>query len=295
MSARPRVTIAIPFHDEEAHLAAAVRSILAQTYTDFELLLLDDGSQDGSLAIAKSFDDPRITVLSDGRRRHLPARLNEVVARARGELVARMDADDLSHPDRIRRQVALLDREPRLDAVGSLAILLDEEEEPFAIVGTTDLPFTRAAVLESGLMVHATMLARRRWLRENPYDELLTRAEDRELWWRTIESSRFAVAPEPLYLVRVLTAENDEAFLRGYQESIRQNRALFVQHGPTTSGILRTVSLVLGSYAKSAVVSAAARAGMLRRLVGRRGRSPAPEERAMALEALAAAKASTGG
>jgi glycosyltransferase involved in cell wall biosynthesis len=92
------VTVGIPFYNEERYLADAIRSILAQSFSDFELVLVDDGSTDASRAIAQGFRDDRIRVLGDSRRRLLPARLNEIVANAKGALVARMDADDVSHP-----------------------------------------------------------------------------------------------------------------------------------------------------------------------------------------------------
>lgn len=289
----PRLTVGVPFHDEEAYLEPAIRSILAQTFEDFELVLVDDGSTDRSLEIARSFDDPRIVVHSDGRRRHLAARLNEIVQRSRGRCVARMDADDVCHPTRLQQQVDRLEADERLDAVGTLAALVDESEEAFAVVGSGTLPSTRGQVLAHGLLIHASMVARREWLLANPYDATLTLAEDRELWWRTFETSRFEVIPSVLYVIRVLP-EEDAAFLAGYQEALRQNRALFLAHGPSAAGLLTTARIVAGTYAKSAVAAVAARAGVLRRLVRRRGRPPAHEEIAMAQAAIAASRTTRG-
>jgi glycosyltransferase involved in cell wall biosynthesis len=126
----PRVTVGIPFFDEQDFLGAAIRSVLAQTTDDFELLLVDDGSTDRSLEIARSVADPRVVVRSDGLRKHLPARLNEIARAARGELVLRRDADDVSHPERLAR----FDAVPRCDGVGTWAALIDDAEEPFAVV-----------------------------------------------------------------------------------------------------------------------------------------------------------------
>ena len=83
----PLVSIAMPFYNCEKTLAQSVRSILWQTWQNWELLLCDDGSADASLAAARVFRDPRIEVWSDGRRRALGARLNECIARARGDYV----------------------------------------------------------------------------------------------------------------------------------------------------------------------------------------------------------------
>src|SRR4030066_138114 len=91
----PLVTVGIPFFNNQDTLPDAIRSIFAQSFQDWELLLLDDGSTDGSLQIAQSIDDPRVRVISDGCNRKLPARLNQIIDLARGQYIARMDADDL--------------------------------------------------------------------------------------------------------------------------------------------------------------------------------------------------------
>ncbi len=106
----PVITIAMPFYNSAATLELAIRSLLNQSYGDFELLLCDDGSDDQGLAIARSFNDPRLICWSDGRRLRLAARLNECIDRARGRYLARMDADDIAYPDRLAQQLAFLDR-----------------------------------------------------------------------------------------------------------------------------------------------------------------------------------------
>lgn len=277
------VTIAIPFHDEERYLEAAIRSILVQTTTDFELLLVDDGSKDRSLEIARSFDDPRIVVSSDGQHRGLAARLNEIARRARFDFVARMDADDVSHPTRIARELAVL-RATGCDAVGTWAALYDAAEGAFAVVETSRMPPTRASALAQGILVHATMLARRRWLLDHPYDEGLMRAEDRDLWCRTAESSTFAVIEEPLYVVRVDLQSAD--FAGEYAYAHRLNRRLLLRYGPRAVGYPRTAYECLLSYAKSITVRMASRLGATTRIVQRRGRAPRSSELETIREAL---------
>lgn len=292
MTARPpRVTVGIPFFNEEDYLGAAVRSILEQTVDDLEVLLVDDGSTDHSLSIARSFDDPRVIVHSDGQRRHLPARLNEITRRARGELIARMDADDVVHPRRLAAQLEVLTRDPSCDAVGTWAALVDESGEILAVNEAAPIPCTPRTALESGLISHATMVARREWLRSNPYDERLTRAEDRDLWCRTVRTSSFAVVREPLYVIRIFHRE--AGFLASYLESQRQNRQIFVRHGPGAVGVGRTVQLWTASHLKGAVMSLAFATGLAERLIRRRGRAPTTAERALVETALAGAQAET--
>jgi glycosyltransferase involved in cell wall biosynthesis len=284
----PAVTIGIPFWNEEPFLAEAVRSILAQTWTDFELLLVDDGSSDGSLAIARSFDDPRVHVVSDGARRYLPSRLNEIVRRARGELVARMDGDDLSHPDRLRREIeALRESGPGCVGVGTWAGLVDARGEPFAVVEAS-AESSPAAALERGGLAHATLVARRSWLADNPYDEGLTRAEDRDLFCRTAGKSRFTVVPEPLYAVRVLPGRS--TFLADYLAAQRQNREIMLRYGPRLLGWPGTARAWALSQAKGVAMRGAMALGGGERLVRRRGRAPTEAERRLIEAALAAGR-----
>ncbi len=285
---RPRVTVGIPFFDEERSLGAAIRSVLAQTVTDIEILLVDDGSRDRSLEIARSFDDARITVISDGVRRRLPARLNEIASRARADLVARMDADDVSHPRRLERQLAVLGADPSIDAVGTWIGLVDATNQPFAVLESADMPPTPAQALDRGIFAHATMIARREWLLRNRYDERLYRAEDRDLWCRTVSTSRFAVIPEVLYVVRASSRTPD--FLADYLASQRHNRELFVRYGPATYGVARTAKSWLASQAKSLIVRGAVRAHLDEHVVRRRGRPPRSGELGLMREALAAAE-----
>jgi glycosyltransferase involved in cell wall biosynthesis len=285
----PLVTVGLPFFDEARHLSDAIRSVLAQTFADFELLLVDDGSRDDSLAIARSFRDPRITVVSDGLRRHLPARLNQIVARARGQLIARADADDVMHPTRLARQLAVFEAQPSCDVVGTWAVLVDTDDRPFAVVETGPIPPTPSSALVRGVLPHATVLGRRSWFVANPYDEALTRAEDRDLWCRTASTSHFAVVPECLYVIRVDV--NKPSFLGGYLQSHAQNRRIYAQYGPAMVGRLATSRLVASAHAKSALMRVLMRTGLADRLVRRRGRSPTAHEAALALEALRAAAA----
>lgn len=283
---RPAVTIGISFLDEERHLAVAVRSILGQTMKDFELLLVDDGSRDGSLGVARSFSDARITVISDGHRRGLAARLNEIARRARADVVLRMDADDVSHPTRLARALERL-RASGADVVGTWAGLFDATNDVFGIVESAPLPPTRAVAIERGIIVHATMLARREWLLENPYDERLLRAEDLDLWCRTAESSSFAVVEEPLYAIRVRA--DAKVFEREYAYAQRYNRLVFLRHGPRAVGLVRTGRMWLVSHAKTGIVRAFARLGCAERLVHRRGRLPTESERRLVTETIRSA------
>ena len=104
----PLLSVLLPCCNGGAALGPALQSILAQTFGDFELLFLNDGSTDQSVEMARAFNDPRIRILGGAERCGLPIRLNQGVAQARGQFVARMDADDISFPQRFEKQLAYL-------------------------------------------------------------------------------------------------------------------------------------------------------------------------------------------
>lgn len=283
----PRLTIAIPFVDEAPVLDDAIRSVFAQTFTDWELLLVDDGSTDGSLEIARSVRDPRVRVVSDGMRRRLPTRLNQVVREARGELVARMDADDLMHPTRLAREIALLDSDPGLSAVGTFVGYSFADGSP-PLVGEIPLAVVGRDALTFGGLAHASMVSRKSFSASMPYDESLDRAEDRDLYCRAFGVARFGVVPEPLYVIRPRTAS--PSFVNGYVRSMQQNRVLYMRHGPRLAGLAFTARALVGSLAREAVYRVAAPAGLVDRLVKRRGRTATPYEARLVEEAIEAVR-----
>jgi glycosyltransferase involved in cell wall biosynthesis len=283
----PLVTVGLPFFDEQKHLGDAIESVLRQSFTDYELLLVDDGSRDASLAVARSFRDSRIQVIADGERRHLPARLNEIVRRARGTYVARMDADDVMHPTKLARQLAVLETQPSCDVIGTWAALADGEGRPFAVIESATPPLHPRSVLLHGAFAHPTVIGRRAWFLANAYDEALTRAEDRDLWCRTAATGRFALLPECLYVFRVDV--DKRSFLSSYVEGQRQNRLILDKYGPALVGRLETSRRIALTYAKTVIMRGLMRAGMADRLIRRRGRPPTEEELALAREALSVA------
>src|SRR5258705_775698 len=113
----PQVSVLLPVWNGERHLAAAIESVLGQSFTDFELLIVDDGSTDGSAALIRRYGDERIRLFENEKNLGVTRSLNLGLAQARGRYVARMDADDLSAPERLARQVAFLDSHPEVALV----------------------------------------------------------------------------------------------------------------------------------------------------------------------------------
>jgi glycosyltransferase involved in cell wall biosynthesis len=197
-----RVSVLLPVWNTAPFLDAAIDSILEQTFPSFELIVIDDGSTDGSGAIAERFAcrDARVRVI---HRSHegLSASLNAGLALARGEYVARMDADDISVTDRLRKQVAHLDARPACVAVGSWIEVVDEDgqyigRKTFA----TEHDAIRAALLRGiSQMAHPTVVARRDVLRAmGGYDARRYPSEDFDLWFRLGERGELANLGEVL-------------------------------------------------------------------------------------------------
>ena len=193
----PRVSIAMPFYNAERTICASIRSILLQSYTDWELLLCDDGSTDASRELACSFRDPRIVVWGSRRRLQLGARLNECVERAQGEYVARMDADDIAYPQRLEKQLRFLADRPEVDLTGGWAVLFADAGAP---VGKRTDPATHGQIarwpLYSFKLIHPTFMGKTSWFRRYGYRADAIRCEDHDLLFRACAGSRFANLPE---------------------------------------------------------------------------------------------------
>jgi glycosyltransferase involved in cell wall biosynthesis len=244
-----KISIGIPFFNNESTLADAIRSVYAQSVQDWEMILVDDGSTDRSLEIATRVQDPRVRVIRGDRNRGLSARLNEIARLARGEYLARMDGDDLMHPERLARQLAVLDQQPDIDLVGTAMYSLDRFDHPRGIRGNKDPNMSPLGVLRCAPLIHPTITARTRWFRSNPYDESCHRAEDRELYTRTFQNLKFVQLRDSLYLCR----EERSARLDKYLASCREDRAVFRRYGPRLVGWPLTLALCVASLAKGQI------------------------------------------
>ncbi len=187
------VSIGIPFYNCEDYLAYAIKSVINQSYTNWELFLLDDGSTDNSLEIANSFRyDERIKVISDGLNKGLSFRLNQLISLSKGEYYARMDADDIMHFDRIKTQIDFLIKKTDIDVVGSNYYNIDFNNNIIGLTKVNPNPISSKDVLKNGCFAHPSIMGKTDWFRTNPYDEQWNRMEDIELWLRTVIKSNFA-------------------------------------------------------------------------------------------------------
>ena len=201
-----------------ATLDAAVRSIVNQEFPDWELLLIDDGSTDGTADLARSHSDARIRVFSDQLRRGQAACLNQAIGLARGKLFARMDGDDVSYPERLALQVEYLEKHPEIDLLGGALLVFGRDGQ---VLGTRPSRTAHEEICRRPLagfhLAHPTWLGRIEWFRKHLYRSETDPNQDQDILMRSYESSRFAALPdivlgyreERLSLRKMLVARRD--------------------------------------------------------------------------------------
>ena len=189
----PAISIGMSVRNSATTLARSITSILAQRFADWELIIIDDGSTDGTADVVRQFADPRIRLVVCSESRGLPVRLNEAVRLAAGELFARMDGDDIMYPERLSLQHEFLQEHPEVDLVGGAVMVFRDNGLPMGIRGVAGTHEGICAQPWRGfLMVHPTWTGRTAWFRENPYAEDMRKAQDQALLLRSFAHSQFA-------------------------------------------------------------------------------------------------------
>lgn len=204
-NARPLVTVAMPVYNAGNYLRLAVLSIIKQTFTDWEMLIIDDGSTDNAIDTILDINDKRIRIISDSVNKGLAARLNEAIDLAHGQYFARMDQDDVSFPERFKRQVEVLQNEPMLDLVGIRPLTINDNDELTGVLACADSNDKICAKPWLGIsMPHPTWMGKISWFRKNRYATPAPYfCEDQELLLRTFENSHFFIINEELFAYRI--------------------------------------------------------------------------------------------
>jgi len=193
-------------HNDLQYLRESVDSILNQSLGDFEFILIDDGSTDGSGSFLKNLSDPRVKLIVNASNIGLTASLNLGLEIAHGKFLARMDADDISEPQRLQRQVEFLEAHPQIGIVGCSRHLIDEAGKTVAIAPALEDDLAiRWKCLMGNPFAHPTVMIRRQVLLDNAlrYDPFFRTAQDYELWTRLLPCTQAANLPEPLLRYRL--------------------------------------------------------------------------------------------
>ncbi|MGO4601080.1 glycosyltransferase [Terrabacter sp. 2YAF2] len=217
----PLVTVGIAFLAWDELTSQAIRSVYAQTMLDWQLILVLDGPEDGLKDVPPCvLQDSKVRVLSNGTKRGLAYSLNRISRHAEAEFLCRMDADDVMHPDRL--QLSLLELiNGKHDVVGSRAFAINDKGELLGRYREGVLPTDRRGYLKSNAFSHPTVMGRTEWFRSNPYDASIGRAEDKELWLRTWQTSRFFKLPDALLFYRIAQVINREKVKKTHEDNCR--------------------------------------------------------------------------
>ena len=197
---QPLVSVVMPVYNAERFVGDALKSILNQTYTKFEFIIIDDGSKDESLAIIKKYADPRIRLIALAQNQGIVHALNTGLQTAQGKYIARMDADDVSMPNRLALQVAFMESHPEVGLLGTQHVAIHGKARLF--------PTTHNALvwymLNACPFVHPSVMLRVDVLKQHQlqYDKAFEYAEDLELWTRLSGFTQVANLPQRLIKYR---------------------------------------------------------------------------------------------
>lgn len=213
--AAPTVSVLVKAFQHAPYVRQTIESVLAQSFQDFEIVVTDDGSTDGTAEILRGFTDPRIRLECWPENRGIPTAMNATIARARGRYLAILNSDDWALPGRLRRQVAYLDANPDVSLVFGLPRPVDEDGLPTEAFNDFTVPlrfasFSRRAWLRyfffhgNALNAPTAMIRREAYEVAGPYDPRLTNLQDFDMWIRMLAAGRHIhLLPEALTAFRI--------------------------------------------------------------------------------------------
>ncbi len=209
---QPLISVGMPVYNCVTTVGAAIQSIINQSYKNWELILINDGSTDRTDMVCRSFSDPRIRYFPDGKNKGLHIRLNEAIDLGCGQYFARMDGDDISFPERFERQVDYLERHSDVDLLATQILVIKDDNQVLCMRGQEatheqvcrfpwrPLPFP-----------HPTWMGKLSWFRKYRYSDKANRVEDQEILLRAYRKSHFAVIGEPLLAYRNVDLSSSRA------------------------------------------------------------------------------------
>lgn len=203
---KPLVSVVIPTYNRAELLRDAVLSVLGQTFRDFELIVVDDGSTDNTETVMRGFDDPRLIYLAQPNRGRSAAR-NRALATAKGQFMAFLDSDDLYLNDKLERQVAFMAAHPEVDMVYTAAICVDKDGRPlsrqiYTAEAEGDI-YRKVAFFQPVTITLPTVMLRRAVLEAvGVFDESMDRFEDTDLWRRVTKRFKVGILREPTCILK---------------------------------------------------------------------------------------------
>jgi glycosyltransferase involved in cell wall biosynthesis len=216
----PDVSIILPVYNTGLYLERCLKSIINQSFTNWELIAIDDASVDNSLEILRSISDPRVRVFHNEINRGVSFSRNLAISTARGQFIALQDADDYMDSERLSHQIQLFKGKPELDLVGTYMTLIDNAGNIVSVQTSIQEDFSvKRLLFRSDAPAHATLVGRKSWFSRNPYPEYLTRAEDRYMIVNAVYKNdfRYALLREPLYFYRYSNSQSSQKLSLAYR------------------------------------------------------------------------------
>jgi glycosyltransferase involved in cell wall biosynthesis len=246
----PKITVLMPVYNGEKHLREAINSILNQTFSDFEFLIINDGSTDASVEIINSYKDSRICLVHNEQNIKLIATLNKGLELARGEYIARFDCDDVSLPERLAKQVEFMDSHPEVGICGTWAETIGDVNG-LVWVYPTEPGRIKAQLLFNSCLPHSSVMLRKKVLRHYGlgYNSQYLHAEDWALWQKCSFLVPLSNVPEVLIKYRLSSASVSRQHRSAQQETIsRIDDENFARLGIAASERDKQVHRLLGSW-----------------------------------------------
>ncbi|QWH40019.1 glycosyltransferase [Bacillus mycoides] len=215
-----KVTVLMPVYNGEEYLKDAIDSILNQTFNDFELLIINDGSSDSSLDIVNSYQDSRIKLVNNEKNLKLIKTLNKGLRLASGKYIARMDSDDTCHPRRLEIQVGMLDRNPDIAVCGTgMKVIGKKYARPFLAKGEENI---KNYLVVKNCMAHPSIMMRKDIIEKHDYfyDEKFIHAEDYELFQRISENHKVVNINKPLLNYRLSASGISRIYEKEQEEMV---------------------------------------------------------------------------
>lgn len=246
MNKEPLVTIGIPCYNVGKFISLSIKSVLMQTYTNFELLITDDGSTDNTVEEIRKFEDPRIKIIVDGENQGISYRLNQQIDMAKGDIFIRMDGDDIMFPNRVEEQVKYLQEHPSVDVVGAGAVIIDDDNTIIGLRQSAISVKNPEDAINNSVFMHPTVAGRLSFFKKYKYDEELSGVEDKDLWCRGLQDSIFDIIQKPLIFYR----DPLKFKLSTYLSRKKKGRMQVLKRWALFKDKRRAVKYILDSYAK---------------------------------------------
>ncbi len=260
---KPMVSVIMSVYNSEKYLEDSVKSMLSQTHQDFEFIIINDASTDGTEKILKKFDDPRIKIITNHENLGLTKSLNKGIKLAKGKYIARMDADDISLPQRLETQVNFLEKNPDYALVGSSYYQIDGTGKINTLINVlTGDPQIKEGLKKQNWFGHGSVMMRKdALLRIGGYDERFKFSQDYDLWLKFSELYKIANIDEPLYCWRATSSciSNEKRVEQKYYAELAVSEAVErrINKAGSNTGDDPTVSVIVPTYNRPNTLSEA--------------------------------------